>query len=636
MAKSPEPSEKRVALVIGNSTYKNSPLKNPTNDAKDMAAKLRSLGFEVIERSNLRTRQMGAALREFRSKLTPGAVALVFYAGHGVQIRGENYLPTVDAEIDSEEDIPSQSLSVKQVMDVLDDAKTRLNLVFLDACRNNPYARSFRSAAGEGLARVSAPSGTLISYATRPGSVAADGEGRNGLYTGYLLKQMEQSNQPVEQVLKRVVSGVKAASQGRQEPWMEGSIEGDFCFGNCAAGGTAASPARIRTAGEIEDDLWESIRGSGSKAAFDEYLRQYPRGKYAAQAASLAKAPVADDSQQMAAWSRADKSRSVADYEAYLSSYPSGRFAALAASRIALTRNAAADDEAWARASQANSRPALMAYVNAYPGGSHADAARQKLRDLPAAQARPHLPFQLSEDTWNRLEASEAFQRTPEPRAMEVQVDLRTNSQEGKVESWAKEVRRLRQPAPGWLEVRSNTSSQQKFNGLMGSTGSVQSVQEYAYWAFGGLLQIGRLQGSTVASYIASIDRIEGSLFPMREGARIRVEGKYNNGAVLKLSKQVVGKVAASSLSPELTGDAWQVKPAEGDVPRNEGKYTVTEDYFLEDLGVFLSQVAVRTVPEKPLLMSPPGGQYFWDMPYGKEIVRTNYIIDRHVLAASK
>ncbi|MCJ0763962.1 caspase family protein [Variovorax terrae] len=331
-------AEKRVALVIGNSTYKNSPLKNPTNDAKDMAARLRALGFEVIERSNLRTRQMGATLREFRSKLTPGAVALVFYAGHGVQIRGENYLPTVDAEIDSEEDVPSQSLSMKQVMDVLEDAKTRLNLVFLDACRNNPYARGFRST-GEGLARVSAPSGTLISYATRPGSVAADGSGKNGLYTGHLLKQMEQSNQPVEQVLKRVVTGVKNESAGRQEPWMEGSIEGDFCFGNCAAGTLMALAAP--SAGEIEDQLWDSIKASRSPAVFEDYLAKYPRGRYMAQSRVRLASLKGDSSSEAAArdaeaafWRAAEAGGTRAELQAYLAQYPQGQFVQTARTRI--------------------------------------------------------------------------------------------------------------------------------------------------------------------------------------------------------------------------------------------------------------------------------------------------------------
>ena len=163
----------RVALVIGNADYKKAPLINPVNDAKDMGTKLQSLGFTVITRTNLNTKQIGGALREFKSKLKPGSVALVYYAGHGIQIKGENYLPAVDAEITSEEDVPYQSISIKQIMDVLDESKSRLNLVFLDACRNNPYARSFRSGSGDGLARFQAPSGTIISYATRPGSVAA-------------------------------------------------------------------------------------------------------------------------------------------------------------------------------------------------------------------------------------------------------------------------------------------------------------------------------------------------------------------------------------------------------------------------------------------------------------------------------
>ncbi len=235
-------SEKRVALVIGNSSYQKGPLRNPVNDAADIAAKLRALGFDVVERTDIKTSQIGRTLREFRSRLTPGSIALFFYAGHGLQIKGENYLPAVDADIDGEEDAPNQSIAVRQVMDIMEDAKTRLNLAFLDACRNNPYARSFRSGA-DGLARISAPSGTLISFATRPGSVAADGTGRNGLYTSHLLQAIEQPNLPVELMLKQVTAGVKAASRGQQEPWMEGSIEGDFQFRVVAVPQVAVIPA---------------------------------------------------------------------------------------------------------------------------------------------------------------------------------------------------------------------------------------------------------------------------------------------------------------------------------------------------------------------------------------------------------
>ena len=271
-------AETRIALVIGNSAYKSSPLKNPVNDAADMSARLKGFGFTVIERNNLTTKQIGSTLREFRSKLTPGSVALVFYAGHGVTIKGKNYLPAVDAEINGEEDVPNQSLGTEQIMDVLAEAKTRLNLVFLDACRDNPYARSFRSSS-RGLSRESAPSGTLISFATKPGSVASDGAGRNGLYTSVLLEQLKNSGQPIEQVLKKVVSGVRVASKNQQEPWMEGSIEGDFCFDSCSQNALSQTPVEL-TDGQKEDNFWNDSKAAGNAKAFEAYLKKYPHGRY--------------------------------------------------------------------------------------------------------------------------------------------------------------------------------------------------------------------------------------------------------------------------------------------------------------------------------------------------------------------
>jgi hypothetical protein len=251
-------AESRVALVIGNSTYVSGRLKNPVNDAEDIAAKLTGLGFYVIRRSDLATKQIGGTLREFGSRLSPGGVALVFYAGHGLQIRGENYLPTVDAEISTEEDVPNQSLAMRQIMDVLDQSKVRLSLIFLDACRDNPFARSFRSSAG-GLAKVEAPSGTLISFATRPGSVASDGTGRNGLYTQHLLAAMDVPGEPVELALKRVVRGVKRDSNGKQEPWMEGSIEGDFYFRPTGYGTVTANIPPPPTPPSTYNKNWQQL-----------------------------------------------------------------------------------------------------------------------------------------------------------------------------------------------------------------------------------------------------------------------------------------------------------------------------------------------------------------------------------------
>jgi hypothetical protein len=266
-------SAQRIALVIGNASYKKMPLPNPVNDARDMAAKLEELGFEVIKYENLRTMEMGKALRKFRERIQPGAVAIFFYAGHGLQLKGVNYLPTVDNEISGEDDVSVQSLDVNKIFALMEEAKSRLNLVFLDACRNNPYTRGFRSMEG-GLAKVTAPSGTLISFATRPGSTASDGDGRNGLYTQNLLAAMDMPNLPIEQMLKQVVRGVKEGSGGAQEPWSEGSIEGEFYF----RGGAQSSGE------DVERTLWASIKDSPIIAPFDAYLTHYPNGLFVQQA----------------------------------------------------------------------------------------------------------------------------------------------------------------------------------------------------------------------------------------------------------------------------------------------------------------------------------------------------------------
>jgi formylglycine-generating enzyme required for sulfatase activity len=231
----------RLALVIGNAAYANSPLANPVNDARDMAAKLTSLGFVVMKAENLKRRQIGPLLRSFASRIEPGDQVVVFYAGHGLQVKGVNYFPAVDAEIQGEDDVALNSLNLNALMEKLDEAKAGVKLFFLDACRNNPFSRSFRGG-NRGLAPIDiAPSGTLIHFATRPGSVAGDGSGRNGLYTEQMLKLIDSRDMAVESMLKRVAAAVERASDGAQEPWMEGSLKGDFYF-NASSQQTAKDP----------------------------------------------------------------------------------------------------------------------------------------------------------------------------------------------------------------------------------------------------------------------------------------------------------------------------------------------------------------------------------------------------------
>lgn len=230
---SPNSFTSKVALVIGNSNYPNQwKLKNPINDSRAMQSKLISLGFNVIYKEDLKTAQIGSLFDEVSRKVTPGSAFVFYYAGHGVQIRNENFLPTVDASIASQFDIPTQSISLNRILDLIGDTKSTLNLFMLDACRNNPWVSTAVTSRSMtmGLAKVEPPRGTLISYATRPGGVADDGNASNGLYTQFLLKHIDTADLPVENFFKRVANDVIDASSGKQEPWVEGGIRGEFTF----------------------------------------------------------------------------------------------------------------------------------------------------------------------------------------------------------------------------------------------------------------------------------------------------------------------------------------------------------------------------------------------------------------------
>jgi len=220
---------KRLALVIGNSAYKSSPLKNTINDAVDMTNNLQELGFKVILKKNADQRKMEDAIRYFGKQLKDGGVGLFYFAGHGIQVNGRNYLIPVDARIESESDVKYEAIDAGRVLGKMEDAGNRLNIVILDACRNNPLARSFRTDQ-IGLARMDAPTGSLIVYSTAPGEVAADGSERNGIFTKHLIRHMTTPNLPIEQVLKRVRIDVANETNERQIPWESSSLMGDFYF----------------------------------------------------------------------------------------------------------------------------------------------------------------------------------------------------------------------------------------------------------------------------------------------------------------------------------------------------------------------------------------------------------------------
>jgi hypothetical protein len=231
-------AEKRVALVIGNGHYETAPLRNPVNDANLVAATLRELGFDVIARTDVKLRDMQMAVREFSRKIQNGSVGLFYYAGHGMQSGGRNFLIPIGAQIEAEGDLVLEGLDLNSVLEQMGMAQNRLNIVILDACRNNPFVHSARGGA-QGLAQVNAPAGTFIAYATAPGQTASDGKGQNGLYTQELMENLRTPGLPIEEVFKRVRVQVKQKSGGVQVPWDASSLEGAFSF----VPGTGTPPA---------------------------------------------------------------------------------------------------------------------------------------------------------------------------------------------------------------------------------------------------------------------------------------------------------------------------------------------------------------------------------------------------------
>ena len=222
---------KRVALVVGNSNYKVRPLKNSRNDADDMSRSLRTSGFEVIDLRDATLPQMRTAVRQFGDKLLTYDVGLVYYSGHGVEVKGRNYFIPVNADIMREDEIADQGLDVSLILEKMNTAQKSVNILIVDACRDDPFGRSFRSTS-RGLAQMDAPRGTIIAYATSPGKVASDGDARerNSPYTKHLLRAMQSPNKPIEQVFKEVRRAVQDETKNQQTPWENTSLSGDFYF----------------------------------------------------------------------------------------------------------------------------------------------------------------------------------------------------------------------------------------------------------------------------------------------------------------------------------------------------------------------------------------------------------------------
>jgi hypothetical protein len=274
------PGSARVALVIGNAAYEAAPLLNPVRDARAMASLLGQLGFEVLAVHDASQQQLREALARFGERLQARrATAMLYYAGHGVQIDWRNYLLPVDARLRSAADVRAQGLDVQDVIATCRAAGTHTNVLVLDACRDNPFGAS---GGARGLAPMDAPPGTFFAYATAPGNVADDGSEAdgNGLYTRFLLQELRRPQLRIEDVFKRVRLQVRLATQGRQIPWESTSLEDDIVF---ASGEVLPPPTvaeRLRGFDE-QRAAWARLSGSSRVEDLVAFVERDPGGPFA-------------------------------------------------------------------------------------------------------------------------------------------------------------------------------------------------------------------------------------------------------------------------------------------------------------------------------------------------------------------
>lgn len=289
----PSNAETRLALVVGNGAYIHvSALSNPVNDATGVAEALKGLGFSVTLRTDVTQADLKAAIAGFTDAVAgagEGTLALFYYAGHGVQVAGGNYLIPVDADIRTDRDVLLRAVPASELLQTLQLAGSSTNVIILDACRDNPFKSASRSIA-RGLARVDAPTGSLIAYATAPGQTAADGQGVNSPYSAALMKALVKPGQTLEQVFKAVRVEVLAATGGKQTPWEESSLVRDIRLtgDTLAEAQPTQPPAAQQVAPQAQQQApdpaaqaWSTLSGSSSVAMLEKFVEMYPDSPFA-------------------------------------------------------------------------------------------------------------------------------------------------------------------------------------------------------------------------------------------------------------------------------------------------------------------------------------------------------------------
>jgi uncharacterized caspase-like protein len=276
-------AQAKVALVVGNGSYTSAPrLPNPANDAADMAATLRNIGFEVVLARDVGKAAFDEKLREFARLLRNARTAAFFYAGHGIQVAGKNYAIPVDAKLENAADLQVETVDIDHVLAIMQSDENRVNLVFLDACRDNPLTRSFvralpatrAMAVGTGLSPIDAGRGTLIAFATAPNKLAMDGGGRNSPFTAALLRHIRTPGLDIAFVMRRVTAEVEAGSRGAQVPWMHASLSSDVVLVPGPA--PQASGAAPGPASEADEIAWTLLRDSNDIEQLQRFINRFP------------------------------------------------------------------------------------------------------------------------------------------------------------------------------------------------------------------------------------------------------------------------------------------------------------------------------------------------------------------------
>jgi hypothetical protein len=388
---------RRVALVIGNGAYKNvAPLENPGNDANDVAVTFERLGFDVLRVKDGTFDGMRRGLLDFARRARGSEIAIVFFAGHGMEVGGENYLIPVDAELKADVDVDHEAIALKTITPLVENA-SRLGLVILDACRNNPFAsrmaRTVRTrAVSRGLAAVEPSGNVLIAFAAREGTTAADGQGRNSPFTASLLKHLETPGLEINFLFRNVRDDVLEATRRAQLPFVYGSLSRDAIYLKAALPVIAPPVVQGPAADEV---VWNLVKDSRDPAQFTRFVSEYPKSSFRVEAeariaalnAEAGRKPGADE----VVWNLVKDSRDPAQLTRFVSEYPASSFRKEAETRIAslnaeVGRRPGPDDVVWNLVKDSRDPAQFNRFVKEFPKSQHRFEAEKKLAALKAEQ----------------------------------------------------------------------------------------------------------------------------------------------------------------------------------------------------------------------------------------------------------